>query len=131
MTLVKIKRYQCVAIDDATRSRALKIYDRHNQTNAVDIVDYLLNRFPFRVHNVQPDNGHEFQTKFHWHCENLGIRYVFIKPVSPHLNGDVERSHLTDKIEFYQLIEYINDVKIAKNNRNRRFLQLPKTKCGY
>ena len=31
-----IKRYQYTAIDDATRIRALKIYDRHNQANAID-----------------------------------------------------------------------------------------------
>lgn len=29
--------------------------------------------------------------------------------MSPHLNGKVERSHRTDKEEFYQLITYTND----------------------
>lgn len=110
----KIRRYQYTAIDDATRARALKIYDRHNQANAVDFVNYLLERFPFRVHTIQTDNGHEFQSQFLWHCEDLGIRHVFIKPASPHLNGKVERSHLTDKTEFYQLIEYTDDIDIAK-----------------
>ena len=31
-----VKRYQYTAIDDATRIRAMKIYDRHNQSNAID-----------------------------------------------------------------------------------------------
>lgn len=39
---------------------------------------------------------------------------MFIKPRSPHLNGKVERSHLTDKQEFYQLIEYTDDIDVGK-----------------
>jgi len=110
----KIKRFQYTAIDDATRARALKIYEKHNQDNAVDFIDYVLHRFPFRIHTIQTDNGHEFQAKFHWHCEDIGIRHVYIKKACPHLNGKVERSHLTDQTEFYQLIEYTDDIDIAK-----------------
>ena len=36
----RTKRYQYTAIDDATRIRALKIYNRHNQANAIDFVEY-------------------------------------------------------------------------------------------
>ncbi len=71
-------------------------------------------KFPFRIHTIQTDNGHEFQALFHWHCEDLGIRHVYIKKASPHLNGKVERSHLTDQREFYQLIEYTHDIDILK-----------------
>lgn len=38
----KIRRFQCTAIDDATRIRALKIYERHTQQNAIDFVDYVI-----------------------------------------------------------------------------------------
>lgn len=110
----EIKRYQYTAIDDATRARALRIYDKHHQSCAIDFVDYFLSKFPFRVHTIQTDNGHEFQAKFHWHCEDLGIRHVYIKPGKPNLNGKVERSHLTDQQEFYQLLEYTDDIDIAK-----------------
>ena len=61
---------------------------------------------------MRTDNGHEFQAQFHWHVEDLGIRHVYIKPASPHLNGKVERSHLTDKLEFYQLLDYTDDVDL-------------------
>jgi len=108
------KRYQYTAIDDVTRARALRIYEKHNQSCAVDFIDYILTKFPFRIHTIQTDNGHEFQAKFHWHCEDLGIRHVYIKPGKPNLNGKVERSHLTDKQEFYQLIEYTDDIDIAQ-----------------
>lgn len=110
----EVKRYQYTAIDDATRARALKIYAFHNQKCAMDFVDHVRNKFPFRIHTIQTDNGHEFQAMFHWHCEDLGIRHLYIKKASPHLNGKVERSHLTDQQEFYQLLEYTDDIDIQK-----------------
>ena len=53
-------------------------------------------------------------TDYNWHCEDLGIRHIYIKKASPHLNGKVERSHLTDQNEFYQLLEYKDDIDIEK-----------------
>jgi len=110
----QVKRFQYTAIDDATRIRALKIYNKHTQINAIKFIDYVTEKFPFRIHTVQTDNGHEFQAKFHWHLEDLGIRHVYIKPGTPRLNGKVERSHKSDKEEFYQLIEYKGDVDLSK-----------------
>ena len=63
----KIRRYQFTAIDDATRIRALKMYKKHNQSNAIDFIDYVIEKFPFRIHTVRTDRGHEFQAGFHWH----------------------------------------------------------------
>ena len=48
----KIRRFQYTAIDDATRIRALKIYERHTQQNAIDFVDYVISKFPFRITTV-------------------------------------------------------------------------------
>lgn len=110
----RIKRYQYTAIDDATRIRALKVYTKHNQQNAIDFVNYVIKKFPFRIKMIRTDNGHEFQARFHWHCNDIGIEHVYIKPGSPNLNGKVERSHRTDKQEFYQLIEYKSDVDLTK-----------------
>jgi transposase InsO family protein len=107
-----VKRYQYTAIDDATRVRALKIYDRHNQSNAIDFINTIIEKFPFRIREVRTDNGHEFQAQFHWHVEDLGIRHAYIKPASPQLNGKVERSHRTDEQEFYQLLTYTDDVDL-------------------
>ena len=54
---------------------------------------------------IQTDNGAEFQSKFHWHLEQLDIRHVYIRPRTPRLNGKVERSHRVDDQEFYQLLD--------------------------
>jgi transposase InsO family protein len=108
----KVRRYQYTAIDDATRIRALQIFTRHNQKSAIAFIDSVIEKFPFRIHTIRTDRGHEFQAQFHWHVEDKGIRHVYIKPRTPQLNGKVERSHRTDKEEFYQLLTYTDDVDL-------------------
>jgi hypothetical protein len=67
-----------------------------NRMNAIKFMDYVIEKFPFRIHTIRADRGHEFQDQFHWH--------VYIRPHSPELNGKVERSHRSDQEEFYQLL---------------------------
>ena len=121
----KIRRFQFTAIDDATRIRALKIYERHTQASAIDFVEHVISTFPFRIREIRTDNGHEFQAKFHWYVEDKGIRHAYIKPSSPQLNGKVERSHRADEQEFYQLLSYKGDVDLeAKLREWERFYNL-------
>ncbi len=101
---VRKKHYQFTAIDDCTRLRVLKIYDRLNQKTAIQFVDYILEKLPFQVLQIQTDNGAEFQAAFHWHLLDRGIRHVYIKPSTPRLNGKVERSHRIDDEEFYRML---------------------------
>ena len=113
-----VERYQYTAIDDATRVRALKIYDRHTQKNAIHFVNHVIEKFPFRIQQIRTDRGHEFQAQFHWHVEDLGIRHVYIKPRHPQLNGKVEWSHRPDQNKIYQLLSYKDDrdlhIKLAE-----------------
>jgi transposase InsO family protein len=88
----KVRRFEYTAIDDATRIRALRIYR----------------------HPVRTDRGHKFQAQFHWHVEDKGMRHVYIKQQTPQLNGKVERSHRSDREEFYQLLTYTDDVDLNK-----------------
>jgi transposase InsO family protein len=97
--------YQFTAIDDCTRIRVLKVYDACNQRTAIQFIDEVCRRLPFRVLAIQTDNGAEFQSQFHWHVESLDIRHAYIRPRTPHLNGKVERSHRVDNEEFYQLLD--------------------------
>jgi len=108
-----VRRFQYTAIDDATRIRALKIYPQHNQTSAIEFIDYVVEKFPFRVHTVRTDRGHEFQAQFHWHVEDKGMQHVYIRPRTPQHNGKVERSHRSDQEEFYQLLTYKDDVDLS------------------
>jgi len=74
--------------------------------NSINFINYVVQKFPFRIKMIRTDNGHEFQTKFHWHVGELGMIHVYIKPATLRLNGKVERSHLTDQREFYQMLDY-------------------------
>jgi len=108
------KFYQYTAIDDCTRIRILKIYNRYNQKNSIEFVDYVLAKLPFSVHSIQTDNGTEFGPQFHWHILDKGIEHRYIKPRTPRLNGKVERSHRIDDEEFYQMLQgiVIDDSKL-------------------
>ena len=80
-------------------------YDQLNQKTAIQFADFLLDKFPFRVEVIQPGNGSEFQSAFHWHLLDRRIRHVYIKPATPRLNGKVERSHRIDGEEFYRQLK--------------------------
>ena len=99
------KYYQFTAIDDCTRLRVLRIYDRLNQQSAIQFLDYVLAKLPFRVERIQTDNGAEFQSAFHYHVLDRGIGHSYIRPATPRLNGKVERSHRIDAEEFYRMLE--------------------------
>ena len=108
------RHYQFTAIDDCTRLRVLRIYERLDQKSAIQFVDYVRQRLPFRLEQIQTDNGSEFQSAFHWHVQDLGIRHIYIKPATPRLNGKVERSHRIDAEEFYRMLDgvVIDDAKV-------------------
>ena len=110
----KPRYYQFTAIDDCTRLRVLRIYERNNQKTAIQFLDYMCQKFPFRVDVIQTDNGSEFGSQFHWHVLDRGIKHVYIKPATPRLNGKVERSHRIDAEEFYRLLDgqLIDDTKL-------------------
>jgi transposase InsO family protein len=99
------KYYQFTAIDDCTRLRVLRLYPAADQKTAIQFLDYVLARLPFRVEVIQTDNGAEFGSRFHWHALDKGVQHVHIKPATPRLNGKVERSHRIDAEEFYRLLD--------------------------
>jgi len=78
-------------IYDAKRVRALKIYKRHMQANAIYFIDYVVKKFPFRIRTIHTDRGHEFQALFLWHVADLGMEHVYIEPCTPQLNSKGEK----------------------------------------
>jgi transposase InsO family protein len=108
------KYYQYTAIDDCTRIRMLRIYDKCNQVTSIRFLDYVLEKLPFRVEVIQTDNGAEFQSQLRYHILDRGIRHVYIGPATPRLNGKVERSHRIDQEEFYRMLKgaVIDDTKL-------------------
>jgi transposase InsO family protein len=111
---VRKRYYQYTAIDDCTRLRVLRLYETNSQRSAIKFVDYVMEKLPFPVEVIQTDNGSEFQSTFHWHVLDKGVRHVYIRPATPRLNGKVERSHRIDNEEFYRMLEgvVIDDIKL-------------------
>lgn len=85
----------------------LKISRSPNQKTAIQFVDYVAATLPFVIETIQTDNGAEFQSSFYWHVLDKDINHVYIKPRTPRLNGNVERSHRIDAEEFHRVFEGI------------------------
>lgn len=99
------KHYQFTAIDDCARIRVLRIYERLDQKRAIQFIDYMLEKLPFKVEVVQTEAGAEFGSAFRYQVLDRGIGHVYIKPAAPRLNGKVERSHRIDQQEFYRQLQ--------------------------
>lgn len=102
MDTMKIARgvYRYTAVDDCSRFRVLAIYPRRNARNTLLFLDRVIEEMPFQI--IQTDRGGEFfaesvQRRLMSEC----IKFRPIPPRSPHLNGKVERSQLTDRNEFW------------------------------
>jgi len=99
--------YQFTAIDDCTRMRVLALYSSRSAINAAHFVkNCLLPQFPFPIQRIQSDRGgefigEEFQDALH---ENR-IKFRPNRPRAPHLNGKVERSQRTDRMEFWSSVD--------------------------
>lgn len=98
---------QYTAIDDCTRFRVLGIYPRRTAANSVDFLESrMLEEFPFPIQRIQTDRGGEFfGLEFQKAMKRNLIKFRPVRPRSPHLNGKVERSQATDKIEFYPTVD--------------------------
>ena len=106
--------YQYTAIDEYTRLRVIWFAREHSTYESKNFIDVIINNFPFKIEEIQTDNGFEFtnrlsynkstrniKTMFERHLEELGIKHKLIKPYTPRHNGKVERSHRKDQERFY------------------------------
>jgi transposase len=59
----RAKYYPYTAIDDCTRLRVLRIYDRNNQQTAIQFADYVIARLPFPVQTIQTDTAPNFSRR--------------------------------------------------------------------
>lgn len=94
--------YQYTAIDDCSRFRVLGLYPRRASRYTLEFLDRVIEEMSFPIQRLQTDRGTEFfaEAVQDWLRENF-IKFRPIPPRSPHLNGKVERSQLTDLQEFW------------------------------
>lgn len=96
-----IRIYQFTAVDSVTKQRIIRVYSAASSRQAKVFLEDVVKSFPFKIINIQTDNGSEFAGEFKLACRRLGIHHCFIYPYSPDMNALVERSHRTDEEEFY------------------------------
>ena len=78
--------YQYTAIDEYTRMRVLWFAKEHSTYESKNFVDIIVKKFPFKIKEIQTDNGFEFtnrlsyytsirdrKTMFEEHLEELGL----------------------------------------------------------
>jgi len=94
--------YQFTAIDVLTKLRVLYIHPSQSSRNGAAFLAQCLLQFPFPIQAIQTDNGSEFLGSFRQLCEKKNLPHFFTHPRTPQENTYVERSHRTDKDEFYQ-----------------------------
>lgn len=95
------KFYQFTAIDVLSKRRVLRVYPSASSRNGRLFLKECIKVFPFKIKNVQTDNGSEFLKEFDKTCRELNITHYYIYPRTPKQNSYVERSHGSDEREFY------------------------------
>jgi len=114
----KTHYYQYTAIDTHTKLRFLEIYDDFSIYNSVNFLKKVIEFLPFKIYTVTTDNWMIFthvlwnwrmkwntkETRIHPFtktCIDNNIIHRLIIPWAPRMNCFVERSHRTDREEFY------------------------------
>ncbi len=101
------KFYIFCALDSRSRFGYVQAFKTASSTSAGEFLREVVNYFPFRVENIQTDNGSEFLLNFHKVCEVEGIPHFFTDPYCPKQNGRVERFIQT---LIYEYLNYQDDL---------------------
>ena len=122
--------YQFTAIDCASRWRFAWVSREHSNRTSVIFLEKLLLKAPFHIQGIQTDNGSIFTNYYTGYrkstdplaprlhafdiaCKRNGLIHYLIDPGKPAQNGKVERSHRTDREEFWNDVRFrtVSDLK--------------------
>lgn len=127
--------YQHTLIDSFTRIRAVGLAEDSNSRTAVAVQEQAAERLPFAIAAINSDNGGENEKHFSDYLTREKIAQFFSRTGTPTDNPRVERSHLTDELEFYaqgNLCKNFNDQAkaIAEWEHTYNFIR-PHQALGY
>jgi transposase InsO family protein len=133
------RRYYCfLAIDRATRTIFLKVYDKKDRFVAADFLVAALNFYPFFIHTILTDNGLEFSLRkakywagriksdslFDIVCQMFGVKHRLTKFHHPWTNGMAERAvgvvkeHTIKVHRYLEVSKAIEDINSFQNFHN-------------
>jgi len=111
--------YQFTETDSFTRIRTLEVSDEQDTKATIDLHKEAVKRFPFKVACENTDNGFENNNDFSKELKKEAIFHFYSNAGTPTDNPRVERSHLTDDLEFYGKGNIFNDLQQQKEATRR------------
>ena len=117
--------FQYTLLDEYSRWCYREIHGDINSYTASLFLRSAVKAAPFKIHEVQTDNGYEFtnallatrrhlQTHFEASLVALGIKYRRIRVRTPKHNGRVERQHGLDMLRFYKNQKFVSMDDVRK-----------------
>lgn len=106
--------YQFTETDSFTRIRTLEVSDRQDTPATIASHKEAIKRFPFKVACENTDNGFENNNDFSKELKKENIFHFYSNASTPTDNPRVERSHLTDDLEYYEKGNLFNDLQRQK-----------------
>lgn len=139
-----LRLYQYTALDECTRFRYVAAFPEQSTYSSAQFLDQVVKHFPFRILEVQTDNGREFTerfvkqsskqlTLFEEGLQQYGSAYHRIRPYTPRHNGKVERSHRKDNEYFYASHRFYSfeDFHQQLAVHNRKYNEFPMKPLGW
>ena len=106
--------YQFTEKDSFTRIRTLEVSDQQDTATTITCHKEAIKRFPFKVACINTDNGFENNNDFSKELKKENVFHFYSNRSTPTDNPRVERSHLTDDLEFYLKGNLFNDLQQQK-----------------
>lgn len=106
--------YQFTETDSFTRIRTLEVSDQQDTMATINCHKEAVKRFPFKIACENTDNGFENNNDFSKELKKENVFHFYSNRSTPTDNPRVERSHLTDDMEFYLKGNLFNDLKQQK-----------------
>jgi len=102
--------YQFTEIDSFTRIRVTELSENPDTESAILLHKEALKRFPFKIACENTDNGFENNNDFSRELKKEDVFHFYSNAGTPTDNPRVERSHLTDDMEFYNKGNIFSDL---------------------
>lgn len=114
------KFYQFTAIDSKTRIKFIRVYKKISSESGKLFFDQLKDFMPFKIQNIQTDNGSEYLKNFHQALTKQNIPHFFSDPNCPKQNSRVERVIQTSEYEYWHFNQgfELEEVNELANNWN-------------
>lgn len=112
--------YQHGAIDSFTRIRMTGLTLSPNGQEASEVYNEIEKRFPFKVACINTDNGSENEKEFSEKLQGKNIFHFYSNAGTPTDNPRIERSFLSDDLEFYKRGGLCHDFQQQKKSLRER-----------